>query len=165
MVAGGEKMVNIGVDLHKTQFTVCVRGGSGDRFGIYPANDEGYEKFLEKVAAWRETGQQVSVGVESTGNTRYFKGRMEAVGAKVVVINTPQFKVVNESVKKTDRHDAATIAEFLEKDMLPESKLCSRMSEQMRRLLKARSMLVRVEVGINDRRAEPCGIVDLHVLF
>lgn len=28
------------------------------------------------------------------------------------VINTLKFKVVNESVKKTDRHDAATIAEF-----------------------------------------------------
>ena len=30
-----------------------------------------------------------------------------------------KMKVVNESVKKTDKHDAATIAEFLEKDMLP----------------------------------------------
>ncbi len=35
-----------------------------------------------------------------------------------------QFKVINESVKKTDKHDAATIAEFLAKDMLPESKYC-----------------------------------------
>jgi transposase len=104
--------------------------------------DEGYEKFLEKAAAWREAGQLVSVGVGSTGNTRYFKGRMEAAGVSVVVINTLKFKVVNESVKKTDRHDAAAIAEFLEKDMLPESRLCGRMSEQMRRLLKARSMLV-----------------------
>jgi hypothetical protein len=44
--------------------------------------------------------------------------------------------VVNESVKKTDKHDAATIAEFLEKDMLPEARLCSETSEQLRRLLK-----------------------------
>jgi flagellar biosynthesis chaperone FliJ len=35
--------------------------------------------------------------------------------------------------------------------MLPESRLCGRMSEQMRRLLKARSMLVRVEVGIKNQ--------------
>ena len=32
-------------------------------------------------------------------------------------------KVVTESVKKTDRHDAATIAEFLEKNMLLEALL------------------------------------------
>jgi transposase len=69
-------------------------------------------------------------------------------------------------VKKTDKHDAATIAEFLEKDMLPESRLCSRTSEQLRRLLKARTTLVQAEVvmknqihalltaeGLEDRKA------------
>jgi transposase len=74
--------------------------------------------------------------------------------------------VVNESVKKTDKHDAATIAEFLEKDMLPESQLCSRTSEQIRRLLKARTTLVQAVVvmknqihalltaeGLEDRKA------------
>jgi hypothetical protein len=94
-------MVNVGVDLHKTQFTVCVRGEGEERFGVYPTTDEGYEKFLEKAAAWREAGRQVSAGVESTGNTRYFKGRTGAAGVRVVVINTLKFKVVNESVKKT----------------------------------------------------------------
>jgi hypothetical protein len=87
-----------------------------------------------------EAGHRVSVGAGSTGNTRYFKGRMEAVGARVVVTSTLKFKVASESVKKTDRHDAAAIAEFLEKDMLPESKPCGRMSEQMRQLLKARTI-------------------------
>jgi hypothetical protein len=86
---------------------------------FYEQADEGYKKFLEKVAAWREAGQWVSVGAESMGNTRYFKGRMGAAGVRVVVTGTLKFKVASESVKKTDRHDAATIAEFLEKDMLP----------------------------------------------
>jgi hypothetical protein len=35
------------------------------------------------------------------------------------VTSTLKFKVVNESVKKTDRHDAATIAEFGLKSCLP----------------------------------------------
>jgi transposase len=91
---------------------------------------------------------------------------MEAAGIAVTVINTLKFKVVNESVKKTDKHDAATIAEFLEKDMLPESQLCSRTSEQLRRLLKARTTLVQAVVvmknqihalltaeGLEDRKA------------
>jgi transposase len=137
--------------LHKTQFTVCVRESGGERFGVYPTNDEGYEKFLEKAAAWRGTGQQVSVGAGSTGNTRYFKGRTGAAGMRVVVTSMLKFKVVNESVKKTDRHEAATIAEFPGKDMLPESKLCGRKSEQMRRLLKARTTLVRAEAVIKNQ--------------
>jgi transposase len=128
-----------------------VRGRGGNKFEKYPTTNEGYEAFLKRAAAWREAGHEVRVGVESTGNTRYFKGRMEAAGIGVVVINTLKFKVVNESVKKTDKHDAATIAEFLEKDMLPESKLCSRTSEQLRRLLKARTTLVRAEVVMKNQ--------------
>jgi transposase len=141
--------------------------GSG-KFGQYPATDAGYERFLRQAAEWQEAGETVRAGVESTGNTRYFKSRLEAAGIEVRVINTLKFKVVNESVKKTDKHDAATIAEFLEKDMMPESRLCGRESEQMRRLLKARTTLVRAEVvmknqvhalltaeGLEDTKASP----------
>jgi transposase len=60
-------------------------------------------------------------------------------------------KVVNESVKKTDKHDAATIAEFLEKDMLPESQICSKKSEELRCLLRARSALVRTAVVMKNQ--------------
>jgi transposase len=144
-------MVNVGVDLHKTQFTVCVRGFGETKFKEYPTTNEGYKDFLERVSIWQHNGEEVRVGVESTGNTRYFKGRMEEAGIEVTVINTLKFKVVNESVKKTDKHDAATIAEFLEKDMLPESHLCSRESEQMRRLLKVRTTLVRSQVVIKNQ--------------
>jgi transposase len=144
-------MVNVGIDLHKTQFTVCVRSRGGDRFGKYPTTAEGYGAFLAEAAEWQACGEEVRVGVESTGNTRYFKNRMEGAGIGVTVINTLKMKVVNESVKKTDKHDAATIAEFLEKDMLPESTLCSRESEQLRRLLKARTTLVRAEVVMKNQ--------------
>jgi transposase len=144
-------MVNVGIDLHKTQFTTCVRNGSEEVFGKYPTTEAGYQLFLREAAEWQERGEEVRVGVESTGNTRYFKNRMEEAGIGVTVINTLKMKVVNESVKKTDKHDAATIAEFLEKDMLPESRLCSRESEQLRRLLKARGMLVKANVGIKNQ--------------
>jgi transposase len=144
-------MVNVGIDLHKTQFTICARSRKGEGFEKYPTTAEGYQAFLAKAAEWRGTGEEVRVAVESTGNTRYFKGRMEEAGIGVTVINTLKMKVVNESVKKTDKHDAATIAEFLEKDMLPQSQLCSRASEQLRRLLKARETLVTAEVVMKNQ--------------
>ena len=143
--------VNVGVDLHKTQFTVCAPVGKKEGFAKYQTNESGYETFLKQVKSWQKKGNEVRVGVESTGNTRYFKSRMEAAGTEVVVINTLKFKVVNESVKKTDKHDAATIAEFLAKDMLPESKLCSEASEQLRRLLKVRTTLVRTSVTVKNQ--------------
>ena len=132
--------INVGVDLHKTQFTVFVRRGDGTH-GQYATTEEGYQEFFSEVQSIRKRNDHVKIGVESTGNTRYFKNRMEKEGFEVRVINTLKFKVVNESVKKTDRHDAETIAEFLEKDMLPESRLCSEASEQLRRLFSKNQTL------------------------
>ena len=144
-------MITVGTDLHKTQFTVCVRCCTGEHFDQYPTTEAGYGQFFKDMAAFQESGEGIRIGVESTGNTRYFKSRMESAGMKVTVVNTLKFKVVNESVKKTDKYDAATIAEFLEKDMLPESRLCSQTSEQLRRLLKVRTTLVRAQVVIKNQ--------------
>jgi len=144
--------IDIGVDLHTTQFTVYARGEEKSGVnGQYLTNEEGYRTFLRKLGAWTRSGHDIRIGVESTGTTRYFKHRMEEKGYPVIVINTMKFKVIHESVKKTDRHDAATIAEFLSKDMLPESRLCSEASEHLRRLLKVRSTLVRARVTVKNQ--------------
>ena len=145
--------VSVGVDLHKTQFTVYWRKeGQGEgRLGRYLTNDEDYGVFEAELSAYVHAGHQVSVAVESTGNARYFKYRVERIGVRVVVVNTLKFKVINESVKKTDKHDASTLAEFLEKDMLPVSRLCSQQSEELRRLLKVRTSLVRTIVSVKNQ--------------
>lgn len=145
--------MSIGVDLHKTQFTICML--SEDRmiikFDEYPTKNEGYEAFIGKLNFLIENGYEVSVAVESTGNTRYFINRIIKAGVFVKVVNTLKFKVVNESVKKTDRHDARTLAEFLEKDMLPESQLCSQKSEDIRRVIKSRAVLVKAVVSLKNQ--------------
>lgn len=141
----------IGVDLHKTQFTVHARTEDKietlDQIKQYPTTSGGYAEFLDRIRTYRETGNNVKIGVESTGNTRFFKNQAEKAGAEVTVINTLKFKVINESTKKTDKHDASTISEFLSKDMLPESYLCNKETENLRRLLKSRERLVRSTVG------------------
>jgi len=145
--------MSIGVDLHKTQFTVCCL--SEDRrvqeSGIYPTTERGYRTLIKKVSGWKEGGYEVTAAVESTGNTRYFRNQILKAGIDIKIVNTLKFKVVNESVKKTDKHDARTLAEFLEKDMLPESVLCSQKSEDIRRLLKSRSVLVRALVSLKNQ--------------
>jgi transposase len=144
-------MVNVGIDLHKTQFTICARSREGETFNVYPTTDMGYEMFLKDMGVFREKGEEVRAAVESTGNTRYFKNRLESAGIEATVVNTLKFKVVNESVKKTDKYDAATIAEFLEKEMLPQSRLRSKESEQLSRLLNAREAVVRTETVIKNQ--------------
>jgi transposase len=145
--------LSVGVDLHKSQFTVYwrVEGRNEGRFGKYETDETGYRRFESELETVLDQGDAVKVAVESTGNTRYFKNRMERLGIPVVVVNTLKFKVVNESVKKTDRHDASTIAEFLEKDILPEARLCSQESEELRRLLKTRKALVETIVVVKNQ--------------
>lgn len=143
----------VGVDLHKTQFTVYMQreGKTEGYFRKYPTTEKGYEAFFTETNAKRELGDEIIAAVESTGNTRYFKNRLEREGIKVKVINSLKFKVIRESVKKTDRHDAKTITEFLMKNMLPESKLCSEQSEELRRVVKARSALVQTLVSLKNQ--------------
>lgn len=145
--------MSVGVDLHKSQFTVCFLAEDRNvlETGIYPTKEIGYEEFLNTCNEYTEKGYEVKAAVESTGNARYFRNRLLSAGIEVTVVNTLKFKVVNESVKKTDKHDARTLAEFLEKDMLPESRLCSQTSEDIRRVLKTRSITVKAIVGIKNQ--------------
>lgn len=145
--------MSIGVDLHKTQFTVCIL--SEDRrvneSGLYPTSEYGYDAFLRKMTGLMDQGYEITAAVESTGNTRYFRNQLLKEGIGVKVVNTMKFKVVTESVKKTDKRDARTLAEFLEKDMLPESVLCSQESEEIRRVIKSRSILVKALVSLKNQ--------------
>jgi transposase len=145
--------MSVGVDLHKTQFTVCIL--SEDRkvneSGLYPASNCGYQAFLGKMTKLMEKGYEITAAVESTGNTRYFRNQLLQSGIDVKIVNTMKFKVVTQSVKKTDKRDARTLAEFLEKDMLPESVLCTQESEDIRRVIKSRSILVKALVSLKNQ--------------
>ena len=115
----------VGVDLHKLQFTVhAINEETGEMVlnGVYRTNKEGYKMFSEELHTI-ESEQECSIelAVEATGNARYFKNQMESEGFGVVVVNTSKFKVITMSTKKTDANDAATLAFYLSKDMLPES--------------------------------------------
>ena len=143
---------NIGVDLHKHQFTCyfLVKKNVG-HYEKFSTDETGFNQFKLFVNTIKSEGYQIKVAVESTGNTRYFKNEMEKLGIKVVVVNTLKFKVVNESVNKTDKKDAKTIAEFLEKDMLPEVRLGSEESERLKRLLNSRRILVDSRVKLKNQ--------------
>lgn len=58
--------------------------------------------------------------MEASGNTRLFYDAVIDHVARVVVVNPSQFKVISQSVEKTDRNDAETLALYLAKGLLPE---------------------------------------------
>ena len=148
-----ESRLCVGVDLHKTQVTVCAVNEDGEFLleFMYPTSSDGYEAFIKEMHKQERNEYSIEMAVESTGNARFFKNQMEAEGFIVKVVNTNKFKVITYSTNKTDANDAATLAYYLMKDMLPEAHLCDQTSEELRRMLKTRSILVQSTVKIKNQ--------------
>lgn len=148
-----ERRLCVGVDLHKTQFTVSALTEDGEVIlqGEYRTTPDGYSEFIEEMHRYEEEGCSIELAVETTGNARFFKNRMEKEFFGVTVVNTNKFKVITYSTKKTDANDALTLAMYLQKEMLPEAHLCSQTSEEIRRMLKTRRILVQSSVKIKNQ--------------
>ena len=108
----------IGVDLHKNSFRVCYyQNDEKYDFETYHVSIKGLEHFKKGLRKADE------LAVESTGNTGHFVRSIEGKVKRIRVVNPMQFKVISESVKKTDDEDALKIAKFLSKDMIPEVRM------------------------------------------
>jgi len=144
-------VINIGIDLHKHQFTCYFLCKNEGKYFKFFTDKEGYEVFKKYLNELKVRGFSIRVAVESTGNARFFKKEIEKLGIEVKVINTLHFKVVNQTVNKTDKKDAKVIAEFLSKDMLPVVNLSSEKSEKLKRLINSRDILVKTKVQLKNQ--------------
>ena len=137
---------SIGVDLHKNSFTVC-----------YYQSDKKYTERTYRVSqAGLATFKKVlriedEVAVESTGNTNYFVRQIEGRVKRVRIVNPIQFKVISESVKKTDGRDSFTIAQFLNKDLIPEVRMRSKASSQLTSLIGTRDKFVKLRTSMKNK--------------
>jgi len=136
----------IGVDLHKNSFTVCYMQRKGEcglkTFKVSPKDVEVFKKTLAK---------QDEVAVESTGNTGYFAREIKGSVSKVRIINPIQFKVISESVKKTDEHDAVTIARYLSKGLIPEVRMRSKEESKLASLIGTRDKFVKLRTTLKNK--------------
>lgn len=139
-------MKYVGVDLHKNQFCAYWKTETGKGiFREYPMTAVGIKKFREKLDRWTE------VGVESTGNSRYFYDSIADAVKKVRIINPSQFKVISESVKKTDKKDAELIAEYLSKGLLPEVRVMEKDTRELKSLIETRDKLVKLRSTLKNK--------------
>ena len=59
----------VGVDLHKTQFTVCAIDEEGEYLleRKYPTTEEGYEEFSQEMHDREEEGYSIELAVKRPG--------------------------------------------------------------------------------------------------
>ena len=68
-----------------------------------------------------------------------------------MVVNPQQFQVISRSVKKTDAHDAKTLAEFLARDLLPEVRMKEALQAEIASVLQTRDKLVKLRTTLKNK--------------
>ncbi len=135
---------SIGVDLHRDCFTTAILAENGRCYKREWRLSE-LGRFVKSL--WLDD----KVAVEMTTNVRLFHDAVLPHVERVDVVNTRQFKVITESVKKTDRNDAEPLARFLDKDMLPTVHLKDRRLAQIASLTRARDTLVKQRTTLKNK--------------
>src|SRR3974377_883204 len=135
---------HIGIDLHRNQFTCCVRLENGRNY-LTPGKLEDLPRFVKKLRPADE------IAVEVTGNTRLFYEAVAPSVARVVAVDPNQFKVISHSVKKTDPNDARNLALYLEKDLLPEVRMKDKTQAQLASLTQTRDTLVKLRTALKNK--------------
>jgi transposase len=139
----GEKRY-MGVDLHRKVFTCCMRLESGRQF-LSEWRLEQLPQFVKKLRSTDE------VAVEVTGNTRLFYEAVSPHAARVVVVDPNQFRVISQSVKKSDTNDARNLALYLAKGLLPEVRMKEKQQAQVASLTQTRDRLVKLRTALKNK--------------
>jgi transposase len=135
---------HIGIDLHRNCFTACVRLENGRNY-LSEWKLEDLPRFTRKLRADDE------IAVEMTGNTRFFHEAVAPHVARVVAVDPNQFKVISQSVKKTDPNDARNLALYLAKDLLPEVRMKEKTEAQIASLTQTRDTLVKLRTALKNK--------------
>lgn len=134
----------LGVDLHRNNFTVCMIAENGRQyFSEYDLAD--IHTFTSRLRA----NDHVAVEVSTT--TRLFYDAVSPCVERLVVVNPSEFDVICRSTKKTDRHDAATLALFLSKDLLPEVRMKDQTHAEIASLTQTRDTLVKQRTALKNK--------------
>lgn len=137
-----------GVDLHRSNFVNCMRV-EGKEF-----MQEWSIRKLDKFASTLTKND--SIAVEATGNTKYFCDAVKDKVGRLVIVNPYQFQVISRSVKKTDTHDAKTLALFLEKEMLPEVRMKDEDQAKISSMVQTRDKMVKLRTVLKNKINNIC---------
>jgi transposase len=127
-------MNSIGVDLHKKIITVCVMNEKL----VVVARKTLYCHQPDEIVEFFRQFRPFKVVVEATASYYWFVELVEPLAEKLVLANPNKLRVIAESTKKTDRLDAQVLAEFLARDMIPQSYMPTPRQRQHRALVRHR---------------------------
>jgi transposase len=140
-------MLHVGVDLHKRQAQVAVVDEEGQVLSNcrVACDQESMRGFFEQL------GEPAQVVMEATSNWYWLCDLLEEMEIPVSLSHPLKTKAIASARIKTDKIDAATLAQLLRGDLLPRAHLSSPQARLDRELLRNRAMLVRMRTSTKNR--------------
>ncbi len=139
-------MRSIGLDVHKRFAQIAILEGKGQpvqrRIGTTTAALRAFARTL------RPDDQLV---LEATMNTWAIADLLRESGARVVISNPLRTRAIAEAKVKTDKVDAATLAQLLAADFVPEVWAPDDATRRLRREVAGRAALVRQRTQVRNR--------------
>jgi transposase len=124
----------VGIDLHKKTIVTCVLNQDRKviaRRSFACSQAEEIRLFFTGLRPFRAV-------VEATASSHWLVELIEPLADRVVLAHPGKLRIIAESDKKTDRHDAHALAEFLALDKIPEAFRPGPRQRQHRALVRQR---------------------------
>ena len=138
-------MLHSGIDLHKRTVVIATVDADGRpvRDVQLPTRREAITRYFAALDGG--PGAQRAV-VESTSTWYWLRDLLAAQGVDLRLGHSKHVKAISYAKVKTDAVDAATLAQLLRSDLIPEAHMVSPEWREARDLLRARLQLVRQQV-------------------
>lgn len=96
-------------------------------------------------------GERVKVGIEASGNTRWFERLLQELGHELVIGDAARMRAAAVRRQKTDQRDADHVLELLESGKFPAIWVPSAEERDLRQLLLHRHKLVQMRTRIKNQ--------------
>src|SRR5215207_1064243 len=135
-----------GLDVHREFAQVAIwQDGQVRQAGQVAATPEGLRLFADSLAPTDE------VAIEATCNTHAIAKLLEPRVARVVISNPQKTRAIAEAKVKTDKVDAAVLAQLLAADYLPAVWLADDATHALRRQVARRAHIVRQRTRLKNQ--------------
>ncbi len=136
----------IGLDVHRDFAQVAVwQAGAVTQAGAFATTPEGVREFAGGL------GPDDEVALEATGNTWAIATVLASRAGRVVVSNPVKTRAIAEAKVKTDKVDAAILAQLLAADFLPPVWMPDAATSALRRQVLRRAHIVRQRTRLKNQ--------------
>ena len=133
-----QPLYNSGIDLHKRKSVICTVDSNGNR--VKEATINSHPKALTAYFATLP-GDHRAV-VEATSGWYWVSDLCAGIGVDLKLAHAGRLKAISQAKVKTDRVDAATLAQLLRVDLIPEAFAMPPATRELRDILRGRLRLI-----------------------